>query len=180
MDQNIFIEHIRRGEPAALERLVVLHRDQVYRTCLGYVQKKEDAEDLTQEVFIKVIENIDKFKGKAKLLSWIIRIAINLSVNYVRDNKKRLNQFDSDDLMLEEERGNDSDRLLIKRMVRKAIYTLPEKQQKVFVLSHYIQLSYAEIAEVTGFSISSIESLLFRARKNLRIKLSDFYNELVS
>jgi len=68
----------------------------------------------------------------------------------------------------------------IKTTVRKAIYALPEKQREVFILSFYLDMTYAEIMDTTGFSISSIESLLFRARKNLRDYLQDFYDEIIS
>ena len=94
MKSNLFIEHIKKGDKSAIEQFVLKYRDQVYRTCLAYVQNKPDAEDLTQEVFIKALNKLNQFKEQSKLSSWLIRIAINLSLNYLRDNKKRLNHIE--------------------------------------------------------------------------------------
>ena len=178
MENQLFVEHLKNGERHAVEQLVLSHRDSVYRTCLAYVQNQADAEDLTQEVFIKVLEKIDQYRGKSKLSSWIIRITINLALNYLRDNKKRMNQLDIAEIQLPIQENSAEKNRLIKKMVRKAVHKLPEKQRRVFILSSYLDLSYNDIAEVTGYSISSIESLLFRARRKLRELLQEFYDEL--
>ena len=177
MENQLIIENLKNGKKQAIEQLVLSYRDTVYRTCLAYVQNRADAEDLTQEVFIKVIQKIDQFQGKSKLSSWIIRIAINLALNHLRDNKKRLNQLDVSDIQLSFDYKSSEDKRLVRQMVRKALYRLPEKQRRVFVLSYYLDLSYHDIMEVTGYSLSSVESLLFRARRKLRELLQDFYND---
>ena len=180
MTRNIFIEQLQKGEKHALEAFVNDNRTKVFRVCLAYVQNEHDAADVTQDVFIKALEKIDQYKGGAKISTWLIRIAINLSLNFLRDNKKRLQQVDSENIVVV---SDNKDRLMtseIKKMVRKAIYSLQERQRKVFILSFYLDLSYAEINEITGLSVSSIESLLFRARKNLRDYLQDFYDEIIS
>lgn len=178
MDNNLFLEELKKGKRHAVEQLVLTYRDSVYRTCLAYIQNRNDAEDLTQEVFIKSLERIDQFKGESKLSSWIIRIAINLSLNYLRDNKKRLSQIDLSNVQVIEQDKNVYDNEHIAKVVRLAVYRLPEKQRRVFILSFYLNLSYKEIAEVTEYSISSIESLLFRARNKLKELLQKFYDEL--
>ncbi len=180
MSQDQLIEGIKRKDREALGEFVATYKDRIFHTCLGYVQNNADAEDLTQEVFIKLLERIDQFKGQSLFSSWIIRIAINLSLNFLRDNKKRLNQIDLADVDIEEEEFSTEEKKQIKVMLRKAIYSLPERQRKVFILSKYLDMKYTEIADITGYSISTIESLLFRSRKNLREKLGDFYKNLNS
>lgn len=172
MTHNIFIEQLRNKDVQALNALVKEYQDKVFRICLGYLQNEHDAADVTQEVFIKALEKIDQYKGEAKISTWIIRIAINLSLNYLRDNKKRLLHTELSGINLEDESLDTYQQKETRQIVRKAIYKLPDKQKKVFILSYYMDYSYQEISEVTGYTISSIESLLFRARKRLRESLA--------
>lgn len=180
MNKNIFVEQIKNGDRHALEAFVNDNRKKIFHICLAYVQNEQDATDLTQEVFIKALEKLHQYKGDSKLSTWLIRIAINLSLNYLRNNKKRLQQVELSDISIVSSQKEKLITKEIKTTVRKAIYALPEKQREVFILSFYLDMSYAEIMDTTGFSISSIESLLFRARKNLREYLQDFYDEIIS
>lgn len=180
MENHIDYSQIAKRDRHAVEQLVQEYSDMVFRTCLAYVQHEYIAEDLTQDVFIKVLERIDKFKGNSQLSTWIIRIAINLSLNYLRDNKKYLTQLEISGIEIEEASQDSKNERQIKKAVRQAIYQLPEKQRKVFILSFYLKLSYKEIAEITDLSISSIESLLFRSRKTLKGLLYGFYEEYVN
>ncbi len=177
MDDRLLAENSKNGDATALRTLFNTYRNKVYRICLGYVQDKADAEDLTQEVFIKVIQNIGQFKGQSKLSSWIYRIAINLSLNYLRDHKKRLFQTDLSEADKLSSEGPEISRIQMSKMLRKALQKLPERQRMVFILSQSLDQSYAEIAETAGISLSSVESLLFRARKNLRQLLIQFADE---
>ncbi len=175
MEYNLFIEQLKKRDDRALEILVKENQEQVFRTCLGYLQNEHDAADLTQEVFLKAMERLDQYKANSKVSTWLVRIAINLSLNYIRDNKKRLMQVDISDTDIEQESKSSFQNKEIKRNLRKAIYKLPDKQRSVFILSYYLDCSHKEIEELTGYSISSIESLLFRSRKKLRELLNDFY-----
>ncbi len=180
MSQKKLIDGIITRDREALGEFVETYKDRIFHTCLGYVQNTADAEDLTQEVFIKLLERIDQFRGQSQFSSWVIRIAINLSLNYLRDNKKRLSQSDLTGLDIVDESVSFQEKQQIKKSLRKAIYSLPERQRKVFILSKYLNMKYTDIADVTGYSIATIESLLFRSRKNLREKLGDFYKNLNS
>jgi RNA polymerase sigma-70 factor (ECF subfamily) len=178
MSNDLLLKQIKSGDKQAIEVFVDENQQRVFTICYAYLQNIQDAEDVTQEVFIKAFEKIGQYKGDAKLSTWLIRIAINLSLNYLRDNKKRLQQVDLTSLQLMSDNNHPLMKKEIKLAVRNAIYNLPEKQREVFILSFYLQLSYTEIAETTSYSISSIESLLFRARQNLRANLQNFYNDL--
>ncbi|MBN2486064.1 MAG: RNA polymerase sigma factor [Bacteroidales bacterium] len=179
MSKNLFVEQILSGDRRALELFVDENKPKVFKICLGYVQNENDATDLTQEVFIKALERLHQYKGDSKLSTWLIRIAINLSLNFLRDNKKRLLHTSLDNIKNTAATSNEPHKAEIKRLVRKAIYQLPEKQREVFILSFYLDMSYADIGDSAGLSISSVESLLFRARKNLRNYLQSFYEELI-
>lgn len=181
MSDQIFISKIKKGDEYAVRELVMSTRDVVFRTCLAYVQNTADAEDLTQEVYIKALGGIAKFKGESKISSWLVRIAIRLSINYLRDNKKRFNHLDLEKADVADfNEANLFKTAEVRKAVRKAIFALPDKQRKVFILSFYLQMSYKEIQEVTDDSISSIESLLFRARKKLKELLQEKYEEIIS
>jgi len=152
------------------------------------VPNKEDAEDIAQEVFLEVFKGIRKFKGNSKLSSWIYRITVNKSLEFIRkkNTKKRFAFFQAlkgDEMPLDKtsyftefkhpgillENKEDSERLYV------AINRLPDDQKIAFTLSKIQGLTYKEISEITEKSISSIESLLFRAKKNLQKDLYNFY-----
>jgi RNA polymerase sigma-70 factor, ECF subfamily len=179
MSRNIFIEQLQRGDKEAMRVFVNENQHMIYRTCLAYLQNEHDAADLTQNVFLKAFEKLEQYKGDSKISTWLTRIAINLSINYLRDNKKRLEQVDIADINLPDESNNSEKTKQTKKAVRKAIFSLPEKQRKVFILHFYLELSYKDISEITGLSVSSLESLLFRSRKKLKVLLEKYYNETI-
>ncbi|MFO7617438.1 MAG: sigma-70 family RNA polymerase sigma factor [Bacteroidales bacterium] len=191
MDEKDLIERVRNGEESAVRILVDRFQPRILRTARGFVRNEEDARDLTQEVLIDIIRNIHHFRFQAGLSTWIYRITVNRSLNHLRSSKKRAQTFSID---LPEEKGpgystlnlpdtgqsdpaqqmEQSDR---SRILHAAIGSIPEKQRTAFVLSEYDDLSYKEIAEVMNVSLSSVESLLFRARKNLQKKLWHCYKK---
>jgi len=177
MSKNLFIDQLIKKERHAIEVFVKDNEKAVYRTCLAYTQNENDALDLVQDVFIKALDKLHQYKGDSSLNTWLIKIAINLSLNFIRDNKKRRFHLDISDIQITDNKHNHLKKEETKLIVRKAIYKLPEKQRKVFILNYHLNLSYKEISEITGYTISSIESLLFRARKKLRELLIDIYKD---
>lgn len=190
MSDTEIIEQLKQGNELAFKKLVDTHQKLVVNTCYGLVQNREDAEDVAQEVFVEVYRNIDKFRADAKLSTWLYRIAVNRSLNHIRDNKKhKWFQGFEDEVAdksreLLQARTADSDepeydfenkqRAII---LGEAINSLPKNQKVAFTLSKYEDLSYQEIAEVMDLSVSSVESLLFRAKKGLQKKLYKCYKK---
>jgi RNA polymerase sigma-70 factor, ECF subfamily len=178
------IDKLRSGDPLALRQMIEQYQPMVLRTAKGFVKNTEDARDVTQEVFIDIITHINKFSGKSSLSTWIYRITVNRSLNFLRNNKKRKNHTSGE---RQDENGTDpvmqltdptqkSPQELLEqqdraRSLHKALNSLPEKQQIAFTLAEYDDLSYKEIAEVMQTSVSSVESLIFRARRKLQEKL---------
>lgn len=192
MDEKELIERIRNGEESAVRILVDRYQAKILRTSRGFVRNDEDARDITQEVFIDIIRNIHRFRFQSGLNTWIYRITVNRSLNHLRSNRKRTNSLSLD---RENEMGSSpaasnlpdhnqpdpmqrleqSDR---SRILHEAIESLPERQRTAFVLAEYEDLPYKEIAGVMNLSVASVESLLFRARKNLQKKLWHCYKKI--
>ena len=166
------------------------YQQMVFNVCLGFVHSSDDANDLTQDVFIEVFNSIHRFKGDSKISTWLYRIAVNKSLNFLRSKKRSsvfrsIEQFwnDREEQKFEplDEVHNDADynlqRSEDKKIIRKALDELPKNQKTAFILSKYQEMSYKEISEIMELSISSIESLLFRAKQNLQKKLKTFYHQ---
>ncbi len=165
------------------------HSGMVYNICLNYLQSIEDAEDVTQEVFIIIHNSLHQFKGDSKLSTWIYRIAVTRSLEFIRA-KKRKKRFAFFQTIFANEKGEirteavhfqhpgieleNKERAAV---LFAAIDQLPENQKTAFILSKLEELSYAEIAGVMKVSVSSVESLLFRARQNLQKLLGDYYEK---
>jgi RNA polymerase sigma-70 factor (ECF subfamily) len=184
------IEQLKQGSEPAFQQLVETHQKMVVNTCFGMVHNTEDAEDIAQEVFIEVFRSIHKFRADSKLSTWLYRIAINRSLNHIRDNKKNKwfrsfeDEVEAKNLQLQQLKSSKTDQpeyeLENKQraiILHEAIASLPQNQKIAFTLSKYEELSYQEISEVMELSISSVESLLFRAKKNLQKKLYKCYKK---
>lgn len=187
-DINI-VKEIQNGSQQAFIKLIDDFQKTVLTTCMGFVHNISDAQDITQDVFIEVFESISKFRGDAKLSTWIYRIAVNKSLNFIRNNKKR-KFFKSIDILFDgntqkidvidtsSEPHEQMEQNEIAIVLNKAIDSLPKKQQIAFVMHKYDDLSYKQIAEVMEVSLASVESLIFRAKANLQKRLIKFYNKL--
>jgi RNA polymerase sigma-70 factor (ECF subfamily) len=184
------IELLKQGNEQAFKKLVETHQKLVVNTCFGMVQNREDAEDIAQDVFIEVYRNIKKFRADSKLSTWLYRIAVNRSLNHIRDNKRNRWFYSFEDEVatknreIQQLRSSKADQpefeLENKQraiILHEAISNLPKNQKVAFTLSKYEELSYQEIAEVMELSVSSIESLLFRAKKGLQKKLYKCYKK---
>lgn len=190
MNDNGIIEKLKQGNDSAFKELVETYRSMVVNTCFGLLHNTEDAEDVAQDVFIEVFRSVASFRADSKISTWLYRIAVNRSLNFIRDNKKRkwfqsfddlmeskkealnqLNYQSSDDP--ESEMENSQRALLL----HEAIDSLPENQRVAFTLNKYEDLAYKEISEVMNLSVSSVESLIHRAKKNLQKKLYKCYQK---
>ena len=161
----------------------------VYNTALGLVQNREDSEDLAQEVFLTAFQSIGQFRGEAKLSTWLYRIAVTkaLACLRARQRKKRFafvqSLFEPGSVRLVQDLPHfQHPGVLLENRERAAILfnaldKLPEKQKAAFVLHHLEALPYADIAEVLQISLSAVEALIFRAKRNLHRRLGDYYKK---
>ena len=190
MNDKELIKQIQKNNQAAFKELVNKYQLLVINTCMGFVHNRADADDLAQEVFIEIFNSIDRFRGEAKISTWLYRISVNKSLNYIRDNKKRSlmksieNFFTGEkntQYEISDSESSEAEYNLLNtekgKILHNAIESLPKNQRIAFILSKYDDLPYKKIAEVMDISISSVESLLFRAKKSLQKKLINFYKE---
>ena len=189
MDETQIIPQLRKGNQLAFQELVETFQDKVLNTCLGFVPNQHDAEDLVQEVFIEVYRSISKFRGDSKLSTWIYRITTTKCLEHLRAKKRQKRQSFFQSLIGMHENADrikaydfDHPGVLMEnrertKMLYQAIEKLPENQRVAFTLHKIEGLSYQEITEVMETSLSSVESLMFRAKKNLKKNLGDWYKK---
>lgn len=187
MTEQELILRLKNGDNLAFRNLVESRQSLVYNTILGFLQNPEDAEDVTQDVFIKVFESIQQFKGESALSTWVYRVAVTSALEFLR-RKKRKKRFGFLSPILGEDNeptmdlpdfnhpGVTLDQKEKAAVLFKAIRQLPENQQTAFILNKVECLSYQEVAEVMQTSLSAVESLLHRAKNNLKEILKNFYN----
>jgi RNA polymerase sigma factor (sigma-70 family) len=186
-EQN-FIKELQKGNQSAFGQLLDTYQQKVFGTCISFIPNKEDAEDVSQEVFIVVFKSIHQFKENSKLSTWIYKIATNKCLEFIR-KKNAKKRFSFMQTLLGNEIPLDKTHyftevnhpgILLENqeksaLIFKAIDTLTESQRIVFTLAKIDEKSYQEIVEITGKSLSSVESILFRAKKALQQKLENFY-----
>ncbi|WP_308993036.1 RNA polymerase sigma factor [Mariniflexile litorale] len=188
MTENEFIEGLQNHNANAYGKLIDDFQQKVFATCISFVPNKEDAEDIAQDVFMEVFNSIHKFKGNSKLSTWIYKITTNKCLEFIRkrNTKKRFAFMQSlfgNEIPIDKSRYftemNHPGILLENKekseILFKAINQLPEAQKVVFSLSKVDGMSYQEICDITEKSLSSVESLMFRAKKNLQDSLENFY-----
>src|SRR6185436_19001059 len=161
-------------------------KDMVYNTAIGILQNEEDAEDVAQEVFVQVFESVGSFKAEAKFSTWLYRITVSKALDHLR-KKKRKKRF----AYIQSIFGANNETLIEKpdfhhpgvtldnkeraTMLFNAIARLPENQKIAFTLHKVEGLSYQEISDIMKTTVSSVESLMHRAKNNLKKILQDHY-----
>jgi len=162
----------------------------VYNTALGILQNTADAEDLAQEVFIQCFRSVKDFKGDSKISTWLYRITVSRSLDHLRAQKRKkrfgfmqsLFSSDSNEPLVEQASfvhpGVQLENKERAAILFKALEKLPANQKSAFILHKTEGLSYQEVAQVLDISVSSVESLMFRAKTNLRKYLKEYYEDV--
>lgn len=190
MKQDKIIEDLKRGDPGSLESLFSVYKDRVFNTAVSYLQNIQDAEELTQDVFIEIFNSAEKFKGDSSLSTWIYRITVNKALDKLKFNKRRkrfavitsIFKPDSAELAIDTpdfiHPGTEMELKERSQLLFKALNELPENQKTAFILSKLESLSQKEISAIMKVSVSSVESLIFRARQGLKSILNEKYDDL--
>jgi RNA polymerase sigma factor (sigma-70 family) len=177
-DSELIIR-LREGSEDAFRELVKAFGDRVYNTVLGIVRNPQDAEDVAQDTFIRVYQSVRSFTESAALSTWIYRIAVNQSLDFLRRRKRQKrfafltnifgNEHDPENIVIDfHHPGVALDQKENAAILFKAIKKLPEKQQAAFILNKTEGLSYNEIAAVMNITEAAVDALLQRAKQNLR------------
>jgi RNA polymerase sigma-70 factor (ECF subfamily) len=180
------IQALLNKQQDAFRLLVDRYKDRMYNTILSFVQNVEDAEDLVQDVFIKLFENIHQFKGDAQLATWMYKIAVTHSIDFIRKKKRKkragiiltwLGVGEKEILQPTEfnHPGVIAEHKELAAVLFKAIEQLVENQKTAFLLQKVEGLSVLEIAKILQCNEGAVESLLSRAKANLKKILRAYY-----
>ena len=184
IDDSVLVQRSQTGDLEAMERLILKYQSRIFNVVLKMCGNSDDAAELTQETFVKVIEH-EKFKGKSSFYTWVFRIAVNLTLNYCQRTARMAtrsldaeeNESDSQGRQgLKEFLSDDSaadPAVLAQRrelcdLAKAALLKLEEPQRAVMVLRDIEGMNYAEIAEVLNVELGTVRSRLSRARSHLR------------
>ena len=174
MDDKDLILYVNNGNSQAFRFLVEENKNLVWHMILRMVKQTEDAEDLCQEVFMRVFKDIKKFRGDSKLSTWIARITYNVCIDFLRKKGREKLDFTADPgiLINNEEEMNTPSQIIniveIKNLVNSLIDQMPLHYRTVMTLFHLEELSYKEIGEITGMPEGTIKSYLSRGREIIR------------
>jgi RNA polymerase sigma factor (sigma-70 family) len=187
LNQTELVVQLQQGDEAAFKKLVDEYQVMVYNTALGIVQNEDDADDITQEVFIQVFRSVSSFKGDSKFSTWLYRITIGKALDHEKKKKRKkrfgfvhslftghedvdmqMAEFDHPGVKMEKkERANE---------LFNALKQIPDKQRTAFTLHKLEGQSYQEVAEIMNTTLYAVESLMGRAKANLRKGLKNYYN----
>ena len=171
-DEKVFIDQLLhpKTQHEAFRKLLQLYQKPLYNHIRNIVLNHDDTDDVLQNTFIKVFQNIENFKGESKLFSWMYRIATNEALTFLQQKAKKqgisnvevqqkaLNKLESDVFF-------DGDEIQLK--LQKAIATLPEKQQLVFKMKYFQELKYEEISEIVDTSVGALKASYHLAVKKI-------------
>jgi len=174
-DEKEFIKELLnpKTQNFAFQKLVKQYQKPLYNHIRNIVLNHDDTDDVLQNTFIKVFQNLKKFKGESKLFSWIYRIATNEAITFINSKAKR-NGTTSEEMQsiivnnLQSDVFFDGNQIRLK--LQNAIATLPEKQQLVFKMKYFEEIKYEEMSEILGTSVGALKASYFHAVK----KIEDF------
>ena len=181
-NDEFLIKRFVSDDEFAFEELFGRYKQKIFNLVYRYIGSYPETEELTQDVFVKVYKSAQTFKGKSKFSTWVYRIAVNTCLNYKKKKRLVMESLDKSGAQPVKELiapDSTTPEELFKRakkmaIIQQAIDSLPPNQKIAFILSKYEGFSYIEIAEIINTSISAVESLLFRAKQQLKKELTPY------
>lgn len=190
LDQDwLWVQKLLAGESSAFEELFNKYKTRVLNLAFRYVREREAAEDIAQEVFIKIYEKKIRFDPKAKFFTWLYRVTVNTSLDFVRRRKFTFFSLDVEEedtsgrrkktrLERLESPTSSSREVLeqeeLKAMLQREIDDLPEKLRSAILLHQFEEMSYAEVAHILGVTAKAVERRIYHAKEELRKKLTPY------
>lgn len=183
-NEQALVDRFCSGDVSAFQDIVERYKKKVYYLAYDIIGDHHDAEDISQEVFIKVFRSLKNFRRDAKMSSWLYQITVNTSIDSVRKSssrmKKHVDQLEVENLQRNLPESTDAtydpersvEAAMIQKQLSQALQVVSPKERAVFVMRHYNDLKMNEIAEILNVSLGTVKSLLFRAIKKLRKELS--------
>jgi RNA polymerase sigma-70 factor (ECF subfamily) len=180
----------RNGETGAFDQLFSRHTRAIINFAYRFVRERQTAEELAQDIFLRVYESASRYRVEAKFTTWLYRIATNVCLNEIRKSHLRAGRLPLEAIARGPLPacalgcGSSPEKLLereaISRAIREALNRIPEKQRIAFVLNKYQEFSYAEVAEIMGISEKAVKSLIHRAREALTERLKPILPDLLN
>ncbi|MBE0536636.1 MAG: sigma-70 family RNA polymerase sigma factor [Phycisphaerae bacterium] len=188
LDDTVLVERCCAGDSAAAERLIIKYQDRIFNVILKMCQNRDDAAELTQDTFVRFIENVASFRGGSSFYTWLFRIAVNLTLNYCkRRSKFGMRSLDAcgggdiedarmqlKDYLVDADPGAPGDPAILAQkreigeIVMQSLSKLDADHRAVLVLRDIEGMAYAEIAETLGLELGTVKSRLSRARGSLK------------
>ncbi len=179
MTEKELLQRSREGHAESFEALISTHQQKVYNIALRMLTNEQDAFDASQEVFLKVYRNLDRFRENSSFSTWVYRIATNTCLDFLRKKKEKVISLDTQpefengesDLRLTDKTADTEEIILRKerqKILMDAIESLPPEHRKIIVLRDLQELSYQEIAEIIDANIGTVKSKISRARGALK------------
>ncbi len=183
------VAQLQKGVAQAFKTVVEKYQDMVYNTTLSIVQNESDAEDITQDVFVQVYQSVNVFKGNAKFSTWLYRITISKALDHEKRKKRKKRFAIVQHFFLDRNQENNHpvefnhpgvllDNKEKASELFKALQQIPNNQRIAFTLNKIEGLNNYEIAEIMDMSFYAVESLVARAKINLKEKLKNYYLHL--
>jgi RNA polymerase sigma-70 factor (ECF subfamily) len=157
-NMNDLGKRLARGDEDAFDETVERYSRKVYGLCYRILRDQGDAEDITQEVFVRVYTKHKTFKGKSSLYTWIYRIALNLCFSHLKKRRAPTIPFDEVEGVLKTRTDNDVDHRELERLVAGAVTHLPPRQRAVFTMRFYDKMTFKEISEAMGTSVGGAKA----------------------
>jgi RNA polymerase sigma-70 factor (ECF subfamily) len=182
---SILVRLACQGRRAAAEELIRRYQDRIYTLAYGYLHDPEEALDITQEIFVRMVEGLPRFREQANFYTWLYRIAVNRCIDRCRQTRQQpspasLEDFETDQAaeMTETRAGHCPQAALeareLRDQIQAAIAALPEAFRMIVILADIEGLSYAEIAPIVGCPVNTVKTRLHRGRLALRVKLEPY------
>lgn len=178
---EVLVEETRKGNKKSFELLIIKYEKQIFSVIFQLTKDREVVAELAQDTFLKAFRAIDSFRGKSSFYTWLRRIAINNSLNYLSAREYTSRDTESEDIHLkrspDEKFGTPEQNVLASEMslmVRTALDSLPERLRTILIMREFEDMSYEEIAELLKCPVGTVRSRLFHARSLLKEKLSSY------
>ncbi|MAD96733.1 MAG: RNA polymerase [Flavobacteriaceae bacterium] len=167
-----YIDRVLKGDTNAYAFLVDSYKDMIYSMVLKMTNNREEAEEISQDTFIKGFQNLDKFKGESKFSTWLYKIAYRTCLDAIKKNKKHNNTYEINDITMNQIQSVETilqgiERQDRSRMMKECLNKLPSEERSLLWLFYFDELTLKEIIEVTNLSEANVKVKLHRARKRL-------------
>ena len=178
----LLVERIKEGDREAFVEITRIYQKKVYLLAYSFLRNNEDALDVVQETFLRLYQKVDMFRSEKNFQTWLLQIAKNLCIDYYRKNYSRNKDLRSDKDVEQVNVPAQNDRNShsfsdTERVFAECLEQLTERQRLIFVMKHYNNLEYKEIAQILRISVGTVKSLHFKATQNLRALMTPYMGE---